>query len=76
MACYNWGQHRVLPLVRGMPLNPRQRNFWRLLSDHRKQLPDETYNYVLSIVSAAVIGEDPRLFGFGFDNPLAHLERR
>jgi membrane-bound lytic murein transglycosylase D len=76
MACYNWGEHKVLPLVRVMPLNPRQRNFWRLLHDHRKQIPDETYGYVFSIVSAAVIGEDPRLFGFSFDNPLGHLDRR
>ena len=30
--------------------------------------------YVLSIVSATVIGENPRLFGFGFDNPLAFVD--
>ena len=51
-----------------MPENPRQRNFWNLLARHT--LPDETYNYVFYIVSAAVIGENPRLFGFDFDNPL------
>jgi len=34
-------------------------------------VPKETYDYVLYIVSAAVIGENPRLFGFPFDNPLA-----
>lgn len=76
MACYNWGEDRVLPLVRGMPANPRERNFWRLLSSHRDQIPQETYDYVFYIASAAVIGENPRLFGFNFDNPLAHLERR
>lgn len=70
MACYNWGENQVLPLVRGMPLNPGQRNFWRLLADHRSQIPKETYDYVFYIVSAAVIGENPRLFGFDFDNPL------
>ena len=70
MACYNWGEDQVLPLVRGMPLNPRQRNFWRLLADHRSQIPQETYDYVFYITSAAVIGENPRLFGFDFDNPL------
>jgi hypothetical protein len=32
--------------------------------------PPETYNYVFYIVSAAVIGENPRLFGFNFNNPL------
>lgn len=70
MACYNWGEDQVLPLVRSMPLNPGQRNFWRLLADHRSQIPKETYDYVFYIVSAAVIGENPRLFGFDFDNPL------
>jgi membrane-bound lytic murein transglycosylase D len=70
MACYNWGENQVLPLVRSMPLNPGQRNFWRLLADHRSQIPKETYDYVFYIVSAAVIGENPRLFGFDFDNPL------
>jgi membrane-bound lytic murein transglycosylase D len=71
MACYNWGEGRVLPLVRSMPLNPRERNFWQLLAKHRDQVPQQTYDYVFYIVSAAVIGENPRLFGFDFDNPLA-----
>ena len=76
MACYNWGEPQVLPLVRSMPLNPRERSFWRLLETHRDKIPDETYNYVFYIVSAAVIGEDPHLFGFDFDNPLANLESK
>jgi hypothetical protein len=76
MACYNWGENQVLPLVRSMPLNPRDRNFWRLLAHHRDQIPRETYDYVFYIVSAAVIGENPRQFGFDFDNPLAQLETR
>ncbi len=70
MACYNWGEDQVLPLVRSMPPNPRERNFWRLLRDHRSQIPQQTYDYVFYITSAAVIGENPRLFGFDFDNPL------
>lgn len=70
MACYNWGEGYVLPLVQKMPPNPRDRNFWRLLALHRDKIPDETYDYVYYIVSAAVIGENPRLFGFDFDNPL------
>lgn len=76
MACYNWGEDYVLPLVRKLPANPRERNFWRLLSTYKEKIPRETYDYVFYIVSAAVIGEDPRLFGFDFDNPLAHLEIR
>jgi len=39
------------------------------------RVPDQTYNYVFYIVSAAVIGENPRLFGFQFDNPLGFAEQ-
>jgi membrane-bound lytic murein transglycosylase D len=74
MACYNWGEDQVLPLVRSMPANPRERNFWKLLAHHREQIPKETYDYVFSIVSAAVIGENPKLFGFGFQNPLERAD--
>jgi len=74
MACYNWGEDQVLPLVRSMPANPKERNFWKLLANHRNQIPKETYDYVFSIVSAAVIGENPKLFGFTFENPLAQEE--
>ena len=70
IASYNWGERRVADLIRRMPDNPRDRNFWRLMEDHVDQFPDETYDYVFSIFSAAVIGEDPRHFGFDFDNPL------
>ena len=69
MASYNWGEHRIIDIVRKMPRNPRERNFWQLLAQHK--VPDQTYDYVFYIVSAAVIGENPRLFGFDFDNPLA-----
>jgi hypothetical protein len=74
MACYNWGENQVLPLVRSMPANPKERNFWQLLAKHRDKIPQETYDYVFYIVSAAVIGENPRLFGFDFDNPLTSPE--
>jgi hypothetical protein len=74
MASYNWGENRVIRLVRTLPENPRDRNFWKLLLKYRAQVPQQTYDYVFSIVSAAVIGEDPRSFGFDFDNPLEHLE--
>ena len=76
IACYNWGENQMLPLVRSMPENPRERNFWRLLSLHRNKIPQETYDYVFYIISAAVIGENPRLFGFDFDNPLAGLDSK
>ncbi|HTY60364.1 MAG TPA: FHA domain-containing protein [Bacteroidota bacterium] len=71
MACYNWDENKIREMLSTMPENPRQRNFWNLLARHT--LPEETYNYVFYIVSAAVIGENPRLFGFDFDRPLADL---
>lgn len=62
MASYNWGEDNVRQIIQKMPENPRERNFWRLLA--YKNIPRETYDYVFSIVSAAVICEDPRYFGF------------
>ena len=70
MASYNWGEGNILNLIRQMPENPRDRNFWNLLVMYRDRIPDETYSYVFYIFSAAVISENPRLFGFNFDNPL------
>jgi hypothetical protein len=72
MASYNWGEGNVIRMVRSLTPNPRERNFWKLQARYR--LPDETYKYVFSIVAAAVIGENPRGFGFQFDNPLAFVE--
>jgi pSer/pThr/pTyr-binding forkhead associated (FHA) protein len=68
MASYNWGEGNIIKRIRKMPENPRERNFWNLLKHHK--IPEETYDYVFHIVAAAVIGENPRLFGFDFDNPL------
>ncbi|MBI2686427.1 MAG: FHA domain-containing protein [Acidobacteria bacterium] len=76
MASYNWGEHRVIKLLQTMPANPKERNFWQVLTKYRDKWPNETYDYVYYIFSAAVIGENPRLFGFQFDNPLSHLEKR
>ena len=74
MASYNWGQGNTLKLIRSLPANPRQRNYWTFLSTFRDQIPAETRNYVLAIVSAAAIGENPKLFGFAFDPPLPRQE--
>jgi membrane-bound lytic murein transglycosylase D len=71
MASYNWGERRVVERLKKMPMNPRDRNWWTLLAQYPEDVPPETYNYVFHIVAAAVIGENPRLFGFQFDNPLA-----
>ncbi|MBS1816309.1 MAG: FHA domain-containing protein [Acidobacteria bacterium] len=73
MASYNWGERRVIDLIRTLPPNPRERNFWKLLERYRGRLPLETYDYVFYIVSASVIGENPRLFGFQIDSPLGFL---
>lgn len=61
MASYNWGENNIREIIARMPENPRDRNFWRLLS--YKDIPRETYDYVFSIFSAAVICENPQLFG-------------
>lgn len=76
MASYNWGEVRVIDILKKMPQNPKDRNFWKLLAQHREQVPLQTYEYVFYIVAAAVIGENPRLFGFPFDNPLGFIDQR
>ena len=72
MASYNYGDTRVRDLIRQMPENPRDRNFWTFLQ--RYELPAETRDYVFMIFSAAVIGEDPQHFGFKFNPPLYQVE--
>lgn len=67
LASYNWGDNRVRKLIKQMPANPKERNFWKLIQQYK--IPQETYDYVFYIYSAAVIGKNPRLFGFDFDNP-------
>jgi pSer/pThr/pTyr-binding forkhead associated (FHA) protein len=67
MASYNWGENNTRKIIRRMPENPRERNFWKLLKEAK--IPRETYDYVFYIFSAAVICENPRMFGFDFDPP-------
>lgn len=85
VASYNWGEHRIASKLEtlsgpqsipaealaGIPENPRARTYWRFLSEYKDRMPEETKDYVLKIFSAAVIGEDPRRWGFDVDNPLA-----
>ncbi len=68
MASYNWGEGNVRSIIASMPENPQERNFWRLLAHH--DVPAETYDYVLSIFSAAVICENPHFFGFDVECPI------
>jgi membrane-bound lytic murein transglycosylase D len=44
-----------------LPPTPRERNSWRLLS--LEKVPGEIYDYVFSVVAAAVLCENPKLFG-------------
>jgi membrane-bound lytic murein transglycosylase D len=63
MACYNAGQTRVLALLRSLPADPRERNFWRLLERYRDRIPDETYGYVVGVVAASAVATEPEAFG-------------
>ena len=36
MASYNWGEDRIIDLLRQMPADPRERNFWKLLAQYRR----------------------------------------
>jgi len=68
IASYNYGHNRVKNMIKNMPDNPRDKNFWKFIQQY--QIPKETYDYVFYIFSAAVIGEDPMYFGFKFKSPL------
>jgi hypothetical protein len=70
LASYNWGHNVVGGLIGEMPENPRDRNFWAFLKTYKSRIPKQTYDYVYFILSAAVIGENPKLFGFDFDKPI------
>ncbi len=70
IASYNWGERKMRDLILQMPHNPQDRNFWELLKIYGDEIPRETYDYVFYIISAAVIGENPGIFGFAFNNPL------
>ena len=67
IASYNWGPTRVNDFIDQLPPNPKSRNFWELLKKFK--VPQQTKDYVFYIFSAAVIGENPSLFGFNFESP-------
>ena len=54
----------------GIPEDPSERTYWRFLTEYRDRMPEETRTYVLRVFAAAVIGQDPKRYGFPFDNPL------
>ena len=71
IASYNWGEGRVIRLLKDDARGSPHRNFWKFVELYRDRLPRETYGYVLDIVAAAVIGENPRVFGIHLDNPIS-----
>jgi hypothetical protein len=84
MASYNWGEKNVVDLIEKLPVvdlieklpeNPRGRNFWELMKNYKKNIPQETRDYVFKIISAAVIGENPQLFGFDFAPPFPQAKQ-
>lgn len=70
-ASYNWGEHRVREKMRGIANDPAHRTYWRFLTEYRNRMPEETKGYVMNIFAAAVIGQNPRMFGIDMDNPLS-----
>ena len=73
MAGYNFGHNRVKKMIRKLPDNPKERNFWNFLKTYEDKIPQETRDYVFYIFSAAVIGEDPAHFGFDFKSPSSSM---
>jgi len=62
LASYNYGPSRITRNLDDLPNDPKVRSFWHF---YRNQwLPDETRNYVFSIIAAALICEDPKLFDY------------
>ncbi len=70
-ASYNWGEHRVREKMRGIANDPAHRTYWRFLTEYRNRMPEETKGYVMNIFAAAVIGQNPRMFGIDMDPPLS-----
>ena len=62
MACYNYGQTRIIEKLDQLPNDPRQRNFWNFYRNG--WIPAETRDYVMNVFSAALICEEPELFQF------------
>jgi membrane-bound lytic murein transglycosylase D len=62
IASYNFGNTRIIKKLDELPNEPRVRNFWNFYKN--KWLPEETRDYVMNIVSAALICEKPDVFNF------------
>ena len=62
LAAYNLGPTKVRRILRKVEDPIKQRNFWYLY--RVKALPEETREYVPKIISAIIIGRNPKRFGF------------
>jgi len=78
-ASYNWGEGRVRrnmdAIARelsgaGIRNTPESRTYWKFLTTYRGVMPHETKDYVMNIFAAAVIGQNPRMFGIDMDPPV------
>ncbi len=67
LASYNAGEHRVMRSV----MKNLSSDFW-ILAD-KKQLPQETRNYVPKFIAAATIAQNPSAYGFSDVAPEAEL---
>ncbi|MEM9997901.1 MAG: FHA domain-containing protein [Bacteroidota bacterium] len=64
------GFERAEAALAGIPENTQARSYWKFYGEYSDRMPDETKGYVMHIFAAAVIGQNPRLFGIDMDNPL------
>jgi membrane-bound lytic murein transglycosylase D len=62
IASYNYGDTRIIRKLDTLRNEPREKSFWNFYRN--KWLPEETRDYVMSIVSAALICENPDAFNF------------
>ncbi len=69
-ASYNWGEGRIRQNMRGIANDPAHRTYWKFLTTYRNRMPQETKDYVMKIFAAAVVGQNPRMFGIDMDPPV------
>ena len=70
-AAYNAGEGRIMRCLRGLDDPFGDRSFWAI----RPCLARETREYVPRILAAAVIGSDPKRFGFDLPTETEMAER-
>jgi hypothetical protein len=61
VASFNDGESDTIKRLESLPEDPRERNFWRFYKN--RWLSPEAEDYAMSVFSAALIAEQPTLFG-------------